>query len=76
MTAKGFLALLVSIWLAVGGAAFAQEKPAAEKQADPGLKDVLTDLLESMEEPPPPPAPPGAACHSGGRKSSFPSRLW
>ena len=59
MTAKGFLALLVSTWLVVSGAAFAQEKPAAEKQPDPGLKDVLTDLLESMEEPPPPPAPPG-----------------
>ena len=75
MTAKGFLALLVSTWLVVSGAAFAQEKPAAEKQPDPGLKDVLTDLLESMEEPPPPPAPPGR-CHSGGRKSSSPSRLW
>ena len=59
MSTKGFLALLVSIWLAVGGAAFAQEKPATDKQVEPGLKDVLTDMLQSMEEPPPPPAPPG-----------------
>jgi Do/DeqQ family serine protease len=59
MTAKGLVALLVSVWLAAGSAAFAQEKPAVEGQPDPGLKDVLTDLLQSMEEPPPPPAPPG-----------------
>lgn len=74
MLPKGFLALLVSLSLMFGGLAVAQEKPAAEQPAveppaagqpapeqpvEPGLKDVLSDLMKSMEEPPPPPAPPG-----------------
>jgi Do/DeqQ family serine protease len=59
MSPKGFLALLVSVWLATAGFAIAQDRPAPAKQPDPGLKDVLTYLLEKLEEPPPPPAPPG-----------------
>src|SRR5262245_38907378 len=59
MSVKGLLALLVSVWLATAGYAFAEDKPAPAKQPDPGLKDILTDLLEKLEEPPPPPAPPG-----------------
>ncbi|PSJ61871.1 DegQ family serine endoprotease [Kumtagia ephedrae] len=70
MLPNGLLALLVSLSLTLAGPAFAQEKPAggqpaptekpaAEQPAEPGLKDVLNDLMKSMEEPPPPPAPPG-----------------
>ncbi len=69
MVLKGFLAALVSLWMAAG-AAFAQEQPAPvqsapaqpapdQPPAEPGLKEVLNELLQSMEEPPPPPAPPG-----------------
>jgi Do/DeqQ family serine protease len=57
MALKGILAVLLSVWLSLG-LAFAEEKPAA-KQGDPGLKEVLRDLLDRMEEPPPPPALPG-----------------
>ncbi|WP_442578287.1 DegQ family serine endoprotease [Mesorhizobium sp. ASY16-5R] len=59
MFPKGLMALLVSVLLAFAGPVFAQDKPAPDKPVEPGLSDVLTDLLQSMEEPPPPPAPPG-----------------
>ncbi|MEQ1953515.1 DegQ family serine endoprotease [Mesorhizobium sp. CN2-181] len=59
MVPKGWMAILASALLLLATSAWAQDKPAPDKPAEPGLKDILTDLLESMEEPPPPPAPPG-----------------
>ncbi len=69
MFPKGCLALLVCLLMICAAPARAQERPAAEppaaeqpaadQPAEPGLKDVLSDLMKSMEEPPPPPAPPG-----------------
>ncbi|MFI0849198.1 DegQ family serine endoprotease [Mesorhizobium sp. IMUNJ 23232] len=59
MVPKGWIAILASALLLVAAPAWTQDKPAPDKPVEPGLKDVLTDLLESMEEPPPPPAPPG-----------------
>ena len=59
MVPKGWIAIVASALLLVAAPAWTQDKPAPDKPAEPGLKDVLTDLLESMEEPPPPPAPPG-----------------
>ncbi|MDQ6434906.1 Do family serine endopeptidase [Mesorhizobium sp. LHD-90] len=59
MVPKGWMAILASALLLVAAPAWTQDKPAPDKPAEPGLKDVLSDLLERMEEPPPPPAPPG-----------------
>jgi Do/DeqQ family serine protease len=60
MSLKAFVAALAALWLAIGvvaGPAHAQELP---KQPDaPGLKEVLRDLLDSMEESPTPASPPG-----------------
>ncbi|MBX3568306.1 MAG: DegQ family serine endoprotease [Rhizobiaceae bacterium] len=67
MSLKRVAALLVAFaifgWTALGGAAFAEDK-----QPDPGLKDVLTELLKSMEEAPPPPAPPGRRLPFGAKE--------
>jgi Do/DeqQ family serine protease len=57
MALKGILAILFSAWLSLG-MALAEDKP-APTQGSPGLKEVLKDLLDSMEEPPPPPTLPG-----------------
>jgi Do/DeqQ family serine protease len=67
MSMKRVAAMLVMLailgWQSFGGAALAEEK-----QPDPGLKDVLSELLKSMEEEPPPPAPPGRRLPFGARE--------
>ena len=48
MSPKGLIALLVSVWLAFAGPAFAHDKPAPDKPVEPGLKDVLTHMIADM----------------------------
>jgi Do/DeqQ family serine protease len=67
MSANGIVAALAVMWLTFAGAlwpASGEEVPTDE----PGLTDVLTDLLKSLEEPPPPPAPPGRRLPFGARE--------
>ncbi len=53
MSAKGLKTIFLSIWLLASSAIVGHVLAQEAQPAEPGLKDVLTDLLDSLEDPPP-----------------------
>jgi Do/DeqQ family serine protease len=67
MSANGIVAALAVMWLTLGAALW----PASGEEApveEPGLKDVLSDLLRGLEEPAPPPAAQGRRLPFGAKE--------
>lgn len=53
MSAKGLKTIFLSLWLIAATALIGHATAEDAKPSEPGLKDVLTDLLDSLEDPPP-----------------------